>query len=35
VLDRSVVEMRRLVDAIPQSEDNLRATLFLEPRSTA
>ena len=35
VLDRSVVEMRRLVDAIPQSEYNQRATLFLEPRSTA
>ena len=34
-LDRSVVEMRRLVDAIPQSEYNKRATLFLEPRPTA
>ena len=34
-VDRSVVEMRRLVDAIPQSEYNKRATLFLEPRPTA
>jgi catechol 2,3-dioxygenase-like lactoylglutathione lyase family enzyme len=32
VLDRDVVEMRRLVDAIPQSDDNRRATLFLQPR---
>ena len=31
-LDRDVVPMRRLVDAIPQSDYNRRATLFLEPR---
>ena len=32
-LDRDVVPMRRLVDAIPQSDQNRRATLFLEPRA--
>jgi hypothetical protein len=31
-LDPDVVPMRRLIDAIPQSEWNRRATLVLEPR---
>jgi lactoylglutathione lyase len=33
VLDPAVVDIRRLVETIPQSEENLRATLFLEPQS--
>lgn len=32
-LDRDVVDMRRLVDAIPQSEWNCRSTLFLQPQT--